>query len=78
MFSAMEAAEIITLVMCCHTVIHIIFLKPLYVPNILPQISVVSGNWDIYLLRIKGGGGGKWFVMLSFLRKAEERFTGSK
>lgn len=43
-------ALVLGLVLCCHTVIHIIFLKPLYVPNILPQISVVWENLDIYLL----------------------------
>lgn len=44
---------VLVLILCCHAIIHIIFLKPLYVPNILPQISVVWENLDIYLLLIK-------------------------
>lgn len=44
---------VLVLILCCQAVIHIIFLKPLYVPNILPQISVVWENLDIYLLLIK-------------------------
>lgn len=67
---------VLVLILSCHSVIHITFLKPLYVPNILLQTSVVWEYLDnIFVFYEKENVVCYAFILFYFLRK-QKNITG--